>query len=222
MSAQQKAPAKAKRRGDRRDRQGWPADRRADRLHRADRRSARPPCRFSAGRGFARHGGLWFRQHPAGDGRDDGRTRRRSHPRHGAGARRRRSAVRRLSGIAGAGVPQCRADHGPDRLRRGQARRRRRDGRDRALSRPARGPGHGPCRADAAIGQYGRRVQGAGPRRRAKPSGSPPMPPRSPRLAPSRSSSRARSRRSRAPSPRRCRCRPSASARRPPATARSW
>ncbi len=37
---------------------------------------------------------------------------------------------------------------------------------DGGVSRGARRAGHGPCRADAAIGQYAGRLQGAGPDRR--------------------------------------------------------
>ena len=67
--------------------------------------------------------------------------------------RHRRSAVRQLSGIARAGVPQRRAAAGGDRCRRGQAGRRRRDGGHHPVPGPARHPGLRTYRADAASGE---------------------------------------------------------------------
>ena len=134
----------------------------------------------------------------------------------------RRPAVRQLPGEPGAGVPHRRPGHGRDRLRRREARGRRGDGRDHRLPGRARRAGVRPCRAAAAVGALpmAATVRAAGPRRRRTGS----SPTRAPWPTPARSPwwSRAWSSRWRSGSPRPCRCRRSASAPRPPATARSW
>ena len=139
-----------------------------------------------------------------------------------ARAPRRRPAVRQLRGGPGAGLPQRRPGHGRDRLRRGQARGRRDHGRDHRLPGRARRPGDGACRAHAAGGERHRRLPRAGPRR-ATPSACSPT-----RAAVAEAGAfavvlekvaeplaRAHHRGGR-------RSRPSASAPRPPATARCW
>ncbi len=71
--------------------------------------------------------------------------------------------------VPGRRIPRRRPRHGRDRLPRGQARRRRGDGRDGRLPHPARDSGDGPCRADAAIGQSARRLSLARPPGRGAP-----------------------------------------------------
>ena len=80
---------------------------------------------------------------------------------------RRRPAVRVLRGERRAGRADRDAVRQGGRLRRGEARGRRRDaGRAGARDRACRHPRDGPCRPDAADVDRARRLQGAGPQRR--------------------------------------------------------
>ena len=100
-----------------------------------------------------------------GDRRRDADADARGHARRPAAARRRRSAVRIVSGVRRAAVDARRPLHQGGGRHGREARRRRPD----AVARPrARGRGHsgdGPHRADAAVGDAARRIQGAGPDR---------------------------------------------------------
>ena len=138
-----------------------------------------------------------------------------------AGAGGRRSAVRLLRSIEGAGLRFRRAGAEGNRLRRDQARRRPAHGGDDRLSGRARRAGDGPCRFDPAGDQHHRVVPCAGSRRRAIGRRSRPMRARSPTPVRFPSCSRRSPSRSRAGSPARSRSRPSASAPASPATARS-